>query len=39
MLLFYFKGIAILEKLCQLKVHLEVPKVDEEHPKVINNYI
>lgn len=35
LLFYYFKGIAILEKLCQSKIHLEVPKIDEEQPKVI----
>ncbi|XP_060848060.1 tubulin monoglutamylase TTLL4-like [Rhopalosiphum padi] len=27
-------GIAVLEKLCQLKIHLEVPDIDIEQPKV-----
>lgn len=32
---FIFEGIAVLEKLCQLKVHLEVPDIVEEQSKVI----
>jgi len=27
---FYFLGIAVLESLCQLKVHLEVPEIEEQ---------
>jgi len=27
---FYLLGIAVLENLCQLKVHLEVPEIEEK---------
>lgn len=36
---FYFQGIAVLEKLCQLKIHLEVPDIDEEESKVTYSII
>lgn len=31
----YFLGIAVLEKMCQLNIHLEVPEINQEQTKVI----
>ncbi|CAI6377079.1 unnamed protein product [Macrosiphum euphorbiae] len=33
------EGITVLEKLCQLKIHLEVPDIDEEEGKVTHSII
>lgn len=34
-MILHFSGIAVLEKLCKLQVHLEVPEIDEEQSKVM----